>query len=445
MIIKLIKKIALLIFPFVFLVSCTSKDLTSLEEGTYFGSIDELDSSYVKYEDNKLFFSIYGDYFLALKKTDDKIVMNDDGGKIHTINFEQDFNLQKELKNGYAIHESERNSPSSATVSFLFDRNGKKHPDITIVLSDGKVENRNLKTSKFSVILAEEIPESDFPSIIYNRDHTEQPTKKTEVSNKIVRKTEAVYEEKSGHIYRIDGMESKYTYESSLVRNAVEEASKLSKIPIDNNYLVEENEMGELYIMAYSLETQDEIMEKYIFDPYTKSIVSEEDYGTSSSSIGAVSKIINEAIAEVESQTSYSDQYPYVLTGSVTDDDLIEIDIGMSDKNNSGELVTQDTAIYNPETKSLTKYPEKKPVSLDEDTIIENSISFIEEKTGYIEGDPYIYDATLLEGGPIVDIEVRAPGAGSSGTLSIVDKFQYNYISEKLWIYNSVEGRYNRY
>lgn len=439
------KNLIFLIIPIIFLVSCTSTDLTSLEEGTYFGSINELDSSYVKYEDNKLFYSIYGDLFSVFKKIDDELTTNDDGTKLHSIYFEQDYDLQKELKNGYKLHEAEKTSPDSVTLSFSYDTSGNKSPSIMMILSDDSIEDRDLKNSKFSVILAEEIPESEFPSIVFKNENTEEDKNNSNSSSSTLQEGAAVYEEKTGNMFRLDGMESEYTYESSLIKNAIVETSKLTKIPVDNNYLVEENEIGELYISVYSLDVQDEIIESYIFDPYTKIISSEKNYGLSSNSAESVSQVINEAIAEVERQTSYSNQFPYVLSGFVTDDDLIAINISISDENNPGESIVKDIAIYDPVSKSLVQYPKNDPINLTEDTITKETISFIEGKTGYIEGQPYIYYALISEDGPIVDIEIRAPGAGDSGTFSIVDIFQYNYNTEELWIYNSIDGRYTRY
>lgn len=249
-------------------------------------------------------------------------------------------------------------------------------------------------------------------------------------------------------VYRIDGIESKYTYTSSLLKNAVKEVTKLSETPIDSNYIVLENEMGELYITIYSLEVQDEIIEKYIFDPYTKIITSEKDYGSSSDNTESVSKVINEAIIEVENQTSYSNQFPYTLSGFVTDDGLIEIDIGISDENNSGGVIIQDQAIYDPDIGSLKKFPKNAPAesndSSTEDTLLQEAQKKVEQETGYIEGNPYVYDVHIIEEG-VIQVEVRAAGAGNSGTMSLVDSFQYYYPTKELYIYDVLSNNYELY
>ncbi|TFJ41956.1 hypothetical protein CKN73_13070 [Carnobacterium divergens] len=258
----------------------------------------------------------------------------------------------------------------------------------------------------------------------------------------------ATYPDKTNEsIYRLDGIESKYTYDSSLVKNAIKKVKKMSEMTIKNNYIVKENEIGQLYINVYSPNKQDEIIENYVFDPYTKNIAASEDFDNSSED--SVQVIISEAIEAIEKQTSYStnNQMPYIMSGYVTDDGFIAIDISISDENNPGGVIKQDQAIYDPNTHSISEFPQNSPVEdndgSNEEELIEEAINKIEQSTGYIQDNPYVYDAYIEEGTVIV--EVRAAGAGDSGTMSIVDRFQYVPQNEQIYVYDSVSGRYKPY
>lgn len=248
-------------------------------------------------------------------------------------------------------------------------------------------------------------------------------------------------------IYRLDGIESKYTYDSSLVKNAIKKVKKMSEMTIKNNYIVKENEIGQLYINVYSPNKQDEIIENYVFDPYTKNIAASEDFDNSSED--SVQVIISEAIEAIEKQTSYStnNQMPYIMSGYVTDDGFIAIDISISDENNPGGVIKQDQAIYDPNTHSISEFSQNSPVEdndgSNEEELIEEAINKIEQSTGYIQDNPYVYDAYIEEGTVIV--EVRAAGAGDSGTMSIIDRFQYVPQNEQIYVYDSVSGRYKPY
>lgn len=248
-------------------------------------------------------------------------------------------------------------------------------------------------------------------------------------------------------IYRLDGVESKYSYDSVIVKEAIKEVSKLSELDIKNNYSVKENEMGQLQINVYSLDIQDEIAETYAFDPYTKDILTKGDSVNSSEE--SVQNIILEAIEAIEKQTSYSinNQSPYIMSGYVTDEGLIAIDISVSDSNEPGEVIKKDQAIYDPNTHSIKEFSQNSPVEANdtsnEEELIEEAIDKIEQSTGYIRDNPYVYD-TYIEDGTVM-VEVRAAGAGDSGTMSIVDRFQYVPQNDKIYIYDSGSGRYRPY
>lgn len=255
---------------------------------------------------------------------------------------------------------------------------------------------------------------------------------------------ETKYEHKDDEIlYRGDKVESKYTYKSLIVKSAIEAASKVSEVNVKNNYSVVENEVGQLGITIYSEKIQDEVVENYIFDPYTKKITNREEYSPDDSE--TVSMVINEAISVIEQETNYSNQSGYIMDAYVTDDGYIAVDINISD-NNSGEVIKQDQAVYNPETHLIKEFPKNSPTTsnndVNENSIIEEAISIIEEKTGYIEGNPYVYEAYENEEDGSVIVEVRAAGAG---TMSIVDRFQFLPDTKNVYIYDTPSNSYNPY
>lgn len=432
------------VFPLLFVASCSSVNYEDIEEGTYFGSIDSLDSTYIKYEKEKLYHSFYGDYYAVYSKVDDNI-KEKDNIKTHAIKFKFDKEATNKLYNGYTTEEG-KEGLEYFTLFFIYN-NEDKESSPSLLFINSSDENIDINNSKIAVGSAEKIVSSKFPEIIFKEDNNKESEKKD--TNKKDANKKIVINEKKDAIYRLDGLESKYTYSSLLVKNAVKEAEKIAKKSFEDYYVIKENEMGELYITVYSLKVQDEIIENYIFDPYTKKIKTNENQSSVTNNTESVSKVINEAIIEVEKQTSYSNQDPYIISGYVTDEGFIEIDIGIADKNNPGEVITQDQAIYNPKTETLKEFPKNNLLNensdnLTDESLFEEAITNIEEKTGYIEGIPYKYEAYLTEEG-IIEIEVRAEGSGNGGTMSLVDRFQYIPQNKEIYIYDIVSNKYKEY
>lgn len=443
---KKIRNMYLLLFLFVlliFLASCSSNNLNDVEEGTYFGTIDEINSSYIKYDNDKIYYSIYGDYFAVFSKVDDEVKTHDNI-KSHIINFEYDKEATSKLENAYSTDDDKQGFKYFKAIFVYNSEEDQTSPSLIFIQTDDK--NIDLKNSKIASGSAEKITTSKFPEIIFNADSKKKDEIQAEISSNQTIDKEVNIKRKKESIYRLDGIVSKYTYESSLVKKAIKEVGKISKNSIENNYNVKENEMGELYIEVYSSEKENEIIESYIFDPYTKKIANTIGYFQNDTE--TVSKVIKEAISVVEDQTSYSNMYPYILSGYVTDEGTISVEIGISDENKSGEVIIKDQAIYDPITQSLKEFPKNDPMAinggLNEKALIEEAVNSIEKRTGYIEGNPYIYDAYSAEDGVIV-VEVRAEGDGNSGTMSLVDRFQYFPQNSEIYIYDSVNGNYNLY